>query len=51
MGSLRRPFNLTLGNGRLAYQDVMCLPFDTAQCADVYSIPSTRGSHSDISGT
>jgi hypothetical protein len=51
MGSAGPAFNLRIGKGRFPYQDVMRPPFDPAQCANSYSIPSARGSQSDISGT
>jgi hypothetical protein len=56
MGTRPTGFNLTIGQNGLSYQDVMCLSrlqlarnrrnFD----ANRQSMPSARGSHSEISG-
>jgi hypothetical protein len=49
-------FNLTIGQNAFSYQDVMCfLRLRSARnrrnFAEIYNMPSTRGSHSDSSGT
>ena len=48
MGRLLPAFNLTIGNSHLSYQDVM---WTNLIHRKDYSIPSARGSHSEISGT
>jgi hypothetical protein len=48
MGALRAAINLTIGKSAFPYQDVMSMNLIQLKR---YSIPSTRGSHSEISGT
>ncbi len=51
MGSPQPAFNLKVGKGGFPYQDVMCHRLSRRKYANGYSMPSARGSHSEISGT
>ena len=49
MSAPQRAINLQFGQSALSYQDVIWLPFIKIKAIQI--IPSSRGSHSEISGT